>query len=666
MSLLKLSPDSERLRRFARAHAAGEMSTPEYRQARAQVIANFDTDAANDMGDDTQRRWRPKQAPAADEPAPVAPSASAAAVVNPPNRWRAVVAFAILLAMVVFGMGQAWAATIPAVKDRDPNPATSERMAVTRIVMTDFAASAAAGVSREALDEFMAAQLERVASADAALVHGFNARELDEVAHLLNALGAGERKLSAADAAEIGELVARQRSSRGVSVVQLESIAAQLTAFYRERGYPLAVAYVPAQTVTAGEVQFDVQLGVLESVAVVGDSRYDEALLARAFESQRGAPVQRAPIESALYRVNQLPGLQTRATFRPGTAIGATQLQLTAMDEAPLSGSVRLDNHGDDATGNERLVLRGNWFNPSGRGDVITAEFVGAANPSNTVYGALGYEIPFSDLTTRALARVSVDDFDWQMDATRLDGRAFTAAAGLRRELSQSRNHSDGVDALLTTSKLELDQSGVGSLVDQDFVMAGFGYDTTDRFDVPKLSTTLRGQVDVGRINDGELAGQSDTFYRFSTVASAWRLIDLPGFDAQQRVSASLTGQWASTALPGTLQMSLAGAGQVAGFDASVASADTGAVANLTLRLRDWDVRYGDLLLFVDAGYGEAERAFDDEAWAYLASAGAGWQIDMGPHFSAQLKGSVPMAARGAPDLTDQGFNLFWMVRYVP
>lgn len=666
MSLLKLSPDSERLRRFARAHAAGEMSTPEYRQARAQVIANFDVDAANDMGDDTQRRWLPAQAPQSVQREPVAAPASAAIALKEPKRWRAVVAFSILIAMVVLGVGQAWAATIPAVKDRDPNPATSERMTVTRIVMTDSAASAAAGITQETLDAFMAAHLERVASADAPRGHGFNTRELDELAHLLNALGAGERKLSAADAAEIGELVARQRSTRGVSVVQLESIAAQLTAFYRERGYPLAVAYVPAQTVADGVVKFDVQLGVLESVAVVGDTRYDEALLVRAFEAQRGAPVQGAPIESALYRVNQLPGLQTRATFRPGSAIGTTQLQLTAMDEAPLSGSVRLDNHGDDATGNERLVLRGSWFNPSGRGDVVTAEFVGAANPSNTVYGALGYEIPLADLATRALARVSVDDFDWQVDAARLNGRAFTAAAGLRHELSASRHHADGVDALLTASKLELDQSGVGSLVDQDFLMAGFGYDTTDRFDAPKLSTMLRGQIDVGRISDGEFAGQSDTFYRLSTVASAWRLIDLPGFDAQQRISASVTGQWASTALPGTLQMSLGGAGQVAGFDGSIASADTAAVANLTLRLRDWDVRYGDLLLFVDAGYGEAERAFDDEAWAYLASAGAGWLIDIGPHFSAQLKGSVPMAARGAPDLTDQGFNLFWMVRYVP
>ena len=41
MTLLRLSPDSERLRRIAKAHAAGELSTPDYRRFRADVIERF-------------------------------------------------------------------------------------------------------------------------------------------------------------------------------------------------------------------------------------------------------------------------------------------------------------------------------------------------------------------------------------------------------------------------------------------------------------------------------------------------------------------------------------------------------------------------------------------------------------------------------------------------
>ena len=56
MTLMKLPPESVRLRRIAKAHAAGEFSLIDYRQARREVISNF---KASDVGDDdTQPRWQ--------------------------------------------------------------------------------------------------------------------------------------------------------------------------------------------------------------------------------------------------------------------------------------------------------------------------------------------------------------------------------------------------------------------------------------------------------------------------------------------------------------------------------------------------------------------------------------------------------------------------------
>jgi hypothetical protein len=57
MTLLRLSPDGERLRRIAKAHAAGELSTPDYRRIRSDVIESFAQDGADDVaGDVTQQR----------------------------------------------------------------------------------------------------------------------------------------------------------------------------------------------------------------------------------------------------------------------------------------------------------------------------------------------------------------------------------------------------------------------------------------------------------------------------------------------------------------------------------------------------------------------------------------------------------------------------------
>lgn len=63
MMLLRLSPDGERLRRVAKAHAAGELSTPDYRRIRSDVIESFVHEEGDVTGDDTQQRWLERPPP---------------------------------------------------------------------------------------------------------------------------------------------------------------------------------------------------------------------------------------------------------------------------------------------------------------------------------------------------------------------------------------------------------------------------------------------------------------------------------------------------------------------------------------------------------------------------------------------------------------------------
>jgi hypothetical protein len=76
MSLLKLSPEIDRLRRLAKANAAGELATDEYRRMRSEVIEAFRSEVDAGECEVTQRR------PQADE-------AASAAVVPPATDTRA-------------------------------------------------------------------------------------------------------------------------------------------------------------------------------------------------------------------------------------------------------------------------------------------------------------------------------------------------------------------------------------------------------------------------------------------------------------------------------------------------------------------------------------------------------------------------------------------------
>jgi hypothetical protein len=97
MSLLKLAPDSERLRRIARAYAAGEVEESEYRRIRAEVIDGFVPDPH--LGDDTQQRWSPPEPSA--EPADAAADAARVERAQPSaNELRSARIGAALVAVV--------------------------------------------------------------------------------------------------------------------------------------------------------------------------------------------------------------------------------------------------------------------------------------------------------------------------------------------------------------------------------------------------------------------------------------------------------------------------------------------------------------------------------------------------------------------------------------
>ena len=245
---------------------------------------------------------------------------------GPRYPWLMLAGIAALLAVLVFVASQAQAATrIGAVSERNPNPLTSPRIAVTSLRIRDF--EAYPGIEAEAVDVVIESALQEIRSRNVEGSHGFTGSELQEVGRFLNALGVHENDdaLSAADAAELKDLVAEQKTRRGVSVVELEEVAARVQEHYRGAGYFLAVAFLPAQQSSDGVVELGVLPGVLGDVVVTGG---DADLVGSRFADALGEPVTEDGIAKRLYQLNQLPGLKAQAAFEPGARTGETRLNL--------------------------------------------------------------------------------------------------------------------------------------------------------------------------------------------------------------------------------------------------------------------------------------------------------------------------------------------------
>ncbi|MGA7801931.1 MAG: ShlB/FhaC/HecB family hemolysin secretion/activation protein, partial [Gammaproteobacteria bacterium] len=180
----------------------------------------------------------------------------------------------------------------------------------------------------------------------------------------------------------------------GFTIGQLQQVANDITRYYRKRGFILAQAFVPVQTVSKGIVLIRVLEGDLGGVVPEGNKMYSGYLLGWPFEDLVGKPVQKSQIDSALLRLTDYPGLTAFGVFRPGQKVGTTELVVKTLQEQRVDGNVSLDNYGTSFTGQYRLRGSISINNPTGIADRLTLAVLQTASPADGTYGALRYDRP--------------------------------------------------------------------------------------------------------------------------------------------------------------------------------------------------------------------------------------------------------------------------------
>ena len=120
-------------------------------------------------------------------------------------------------------------------------------------------------------------------------------------------------------------------AGREVTLDELRQGAARITSLYRERGYFLARAYVPAQEIVGGVVRIAVLEGRYDRVNAAGSARLDADLAGRTLAAQgvvSGQPIEQGALERSLILLEQKSGAPGFALLQPGATIGTSHLQV--------------------------------------------------------------------------------------------------------------------------------------------------------------------------------------------------------------------------------------------------------------------------------------------------------------------------------------------------
>jgi hemolysin activation/secretion protein len=463
------------------------------------------------------------------------------------------------------------------------------------------------------------------------------------------------------DAASLHPLVADAEGTR-LDLSQLSQLAGRITEHYRSRGYPLARAIIPAQTVRDGIVRIEVIEARYGSVKLDNRSHASSALLQETLSPLRsGQHVQQADLDRVLLLLADIPGVAVGATLKPGAGVGTSNLEVEGEAAAGVAGHATLDNYGNRYTGRVRASGSVNVFNPFGRGDVFGASVLSSGEGLN--YARVGYEAVLNGQGTRAGADLQAVRYRLgdSLEPLGAHGRAQAGVLWLKHPLVRARDLNLYGQAQYDAKRLRdrVDAGPIRNDRNLDKWSLGFNGDWRDELLSRSVSTWSLGWTS-GRLRfddataqdaDAASAGTRGSFSKWNGSLSRTQSLG-----AADTLYLGGSVQWADQNLDSSEKMSIGGPNSVRAYGVGAVSADRGYFATAELR-HFFGAAAGRWqgVAFVDSAHVTLNRSpwTDGTNRATLTGAGVGLEW-----FGAQLwrvKASVASRLGSRPAVIEDG-----------
>ena len=391
------------------------------------------------------------------------------------------------------------------------------------------------------------------------------------------------------------EALASPYLNREVTLSDLEALAQSVGEKYRERGYFLAEAVIPVQTVVDGVVEISVIEGRLGriTVNVTPDAPISEAVV-RAFLAplKRGHALNGPQYERVILLLSDLPGIRVASRLEEGVETGTTDLTVEVSAARRWIFSLDADNQGTKETGQYRFGGSARWASPFGVGDNLDARLMVSDN-GNLTAGRLSYEGPLGARGLRGGIGFAHVNYQIGGDFAELDprGTADILEATLNYPLIRSRRQNlylrmgvdtkqleDNYRALDIKFKKRIDGIRLGGSWERRDTLLGGGYWALAG-DWYHGRLNIRDELgkDIDRSPDGRKT--EGNFNKFSLQGSRLqRIID------RHSLYLSLGGQWTNKNLDASEKLSLGGAQAVRAYLSSQALVDKGYIGSVEWR----------------------------------------------------------------------------------
>ncbi|MHB8988862.1 MAG: ShlB/FhaC/HecB family hemolysin secretion/activation protein [Desulfobulbia bacterium] len=390
------------------------------------------------------------------------------------------------------------------------------------------------------------------------------------------------------------------------TLAELYQGAARITAYYRDRGYIIARAYLPAQEIQDGVVVIAVVEGRIGEQQINNQSRLSDAR-ANGYlrEIKSGEALQAAPVERALLLLNDTPGVgSTRATLQPGASVGTSDLVVEIGPSAPYFARVAADNFGNRYTGENRVDGALALNSPFKMGDQFTVRAL--ASDQDQTYARVAYQIPAGSSGLRLGAAYFDTRYRLGKEFAPLQAHGTATGTSLFAVYPFIRSQESNLSGTLTLEDKKLDDftDAPVTAAAQHIRLASFGlagnyHDLLGEGGVTAFDLALVAGH-LGMDTESQAADELSARRNGGFTRLAYNVTRLQRLTDRDALSVSLSGQWAGKNLNSSEKFFLGGAYGVRAYPQGEAEGDQGWLTTLELRHRFLPDLQG--VVFYDAG----------------------------------------------------------------
>lgn len=475
---------------------------------------------------------------------------------------------------------------------------------------------------------------------------------------------------NASQAAPILESLLATYVGKTLTIEELNGAADQVRRHYRDKGWFLAQAYVPAQTATDGVVDIAVlegRIGKL-SVNVAADAPISTAYAARlvAAHLQEGQVITEAGIARPRLLLGDVPRIDAKAVIEPGSELGTANFLMNVIrdQEAPvISGTLELDNFGSRVSGSNRLSVEVNVNNPYGLGDQLSMRgFV--SNTGGNDFGRVAYSLSRGPWGTKLGASVAHLDYLLSQEFTALKPNGVADILSVNASQPLVRSVDDNLFAQVVVEKKKLTDRTATPVTAEKNSMASLRFqlngDSRDAlmgvniYNVSMMHGDFQIDAITRQIQDQSATGAHSAGAFNKLMYSYQRLQQLPaGLNAMFSVS----GQISDKNLHSSEKNSIGGASSVRAFPVGELVGDQGYSVSTELRYTVPQFKTDNIdvvtTLFYD--YGHITLNHDNALLMNPANTrsisgyGAGLNFVYGEHVALKVAIAWPVIGAAAP-----------------